>query len=229
MSSPNSPAPDAAIHWLFTGRGRLSCALLSGALGALATFRLPPEMRTIISFDVASLVYLALLYVLMSRSVTERSTPLSGRDEIRGAATVIAVVILSIVSVIAVVALLNNLAHAPHWLNVIHLTTSLLAIVLSWLLAHVIFGLHYMALFYDDGTTGGDSGHDRGLEFLNRPQPGYWDFMYYSFTIGMCFGTSDVAVTNTIMRRATLHHAIFSFFFVAAIVGFVVNILSSLA
>ena len=53
--------------------------------------------------------------------------------------------------------------------------------------------------------------------------------MYYSFTIAMCFATSDVAITTTAMRRVTLLHAIFSFFFVAAIIGFVVNILSSLA
>ena len=68
------------------------------------------------------------------------------RYELRGAHTLVAVVLLSLVSVIAVAAMLNNLAHAPHWLNVIHLTTSLLAVALAWLLAHIFFGLHYMDL-----------------------------------------------------------------------------------
>ena len=106
-----------------------------------------PEMRTIISFDAASVVYVWLFYTLMSRATAEQAAVYPSRDELRGAVTVVAVVLLSLVSVIAVAALLNNLAHAPHWLNVIHLTTSLLAIALAWLLANIFFGLHYMALY----------------------------------------------------------------------------------
>ena len=225
MSDPTPSFAHNRIHWLLTGRGRLTIALLAGAFSAVATFRLPPEMRTIISFDAASVVYVWLFYTLMSRTTAEQAAVLSSRDELRGAVTLVAVVLLSLVSVIAVAALLNNLAHAPHWLNVIHLTTSLLAIALAWLLANIFFGLHYMALYYSHPTPGDGS----GLEFANHPNAGYWDFMYYSFTIAMCFATSDVVVTTTAMRRVTLLHAIFSFFFVAAIIGFVVNILSSLA
>ena len=229
MSDLPSPTARDRVNWLLTGRGRLASALLAGTLSVLATFRLPPEMRTIISFDLASVVYVWLFYTLMSRTTAEQAEVLSGRDELRGAVTPVAVVLLSLVSVVAVAALLNNLARAPHWLNVIHLTTSLLAIVLAWLLAHIFFGLHFMALYLQRPSPGDASLYDRGLEFNNRPNAGYWDFMYFSFTIGMCFGTSDVTVTSTAMRRVTLLHAIFSFFFVAAIVGFVVNILSSIA
>ena len=51
--------------------------------------------------------------------------------------------------------------------------------------------------------------------------------MYYSFTIAMCYQTSDVTVTSTRIRRVTLVHAIFSFLFVTAIIGFVVNVISN--
>ena len=145
----------------------------------IGDLRLPPEMRTIISFDTASVVYVWLFYTLMSRTTAEQVAVLSSRDELRGAVTLVAVVLLSLVSVIAVAALLNNLAHAPHWLNVIHLTTSLLAIALAWLLTNIFLGLHYMALYYRHPTPGGGS----GLEFPNHPNAGYWDFMYYSFTM----------------------------------------------
>jgi len=228
----SDPAPSAAgngIHWLLTGRGRLAAALLAGALCVLVTYRLPPEMRAIISFDAGSVVYVVLFYTLMSRTTAEQAAVLSGRHELHGAVTVVAVVLLSFVSVVAVAALLNNLAHAPHWLNVIHLTTSLLAVALAWLLVHIFFGLHYMELYYSKTTPGDDPPYDCGLEWPNRPNASYWEFMYFSFTIAMCFGTSDVTIATTAMRRVTLQHAIFSFFFVAAIIGFVVNILSSIA
>jgi uncharacterized membrane protein len=44
----------------------------------------------------------------------------------------------------------------------------------------------------------------------------------------MCFQTSDVSINSPVIRRLTLMHAIYSFFFVAAIIGFVINVLSNL-
>ena len=55
----------------------------------------------------------------------------------------------------------------------------------------------------------------------------YWDFMYYSFTIAMCYQTSDVSVTSPVMRRLTLVHSIVSFFFVLVGLGLMVNIISN--
>ena len=51
--------------------------------------------------------------------------------------------------------------------------------------------------------------------------------MYYAFTIALCYSTSDISVTSARIRRVTLLHAIFSFLFVTAIIGFVVNIISN--
>ena len=53
--------------------------------------------------------------------------------------------------------------------------------------------------------------------------------MYYSFTIGMCYGTTDVPILGAPIRRLTLLHAIYSFFYVAAIIGIVVSVLSNVA
>lgn len=53
--------------------------------------------------------------------------------------------------------------------------------------------------------------------------------MYYSFTIGMRYSTSDVSVVGVRVRRLTLLHSIYSFFFVAVIIGFVVTVLTNLA
>jgi len=66
-----------------------------------------------------------------------------------------------------------------------------------------------------------------GLEFPHRETADYWDFMYYSFTIAVCYQTSDVSVSSVRIRRVTLVHAILSFLFVTAIIGFVVNVISN--
>ena len=35
------------------------------------------------------------------------------------------------------------------------MAASLLAVILSWFLAHIYFGLHYMRLYYDDTVVDG--------------------------------------------------------------------------
>ena len=86
-----------------------------------------------------------------------------------------------------------------------------------------------MRIYYSNLPAPASAPADPALTFPGQPAPDLWDFMYYSFTIAMCFQTSDVSISGTLIRRLTLMHAIYSFFFVATIIGFVVNVLSNLA
>jgi uncharacterized membrane protein len=108
-----------------------------------------------------------------------------------------------------------------------HTAFSLLAIVLSWLLLHSFYAFYYTHLYYDVDKGSPDRPSRKGLEFPSDDLPDYWDFLYNSFTIAMCYQTSDVTVTGRSMRRVTLFHAIVSFLYVTAILGLVINILSN--
>jgi len=44
----------------------------------------------------------------------------------------------------------------------------------------------------------------------------------------MTYGATDVTISGRDMRRLTLIHAIYSFFFVATIIGFVVSIVTTI-
>ena len=70
---PYPSPPTIAFIGCSPGEAALATALLAGALSVLATFRLPPEMRTIISFDTASVVYVWLFYTLISRTTAEHA------------------------------------------------------------------------------------------------------------------------------------------------------------
>lgn len=63
--------------------------------------------------------------------------------------------------------------------------------------------------------------------FRNLAAWDVWDFIYYAFTIAMCYQTSDVSITSPSMRRLTIGHAIFSFLFVLLLFGMVVNIIAN--
>ena len=58
----------------------------------------------------------------------------------------------------------------------------------------------------------------------DTPSPAYWDFVYFSFVIGMTFQVSDVQITRTSLRRLVLFHGIVSFFYNVAVLALMVNI-----
>ena len=58
-------------------------------------------------------------------------------------------------------------------------------------------------------------------------RPDYWDFVYFSFVIGMTSQVSDVGVTSTRIRRTVTAHGVVAFAFNAALLALSVNIAAS--
>jgi uncharacterized membrane protein len=91
-------------------------------------------------------------------------------------------------------------------------------ILLSWCFVQVIFALHYAHHYFIKADR-------KGLAFPGgERQPDYADFLYFSFTIGSAFATSDVSITTPGLRRTVTLHTILSFFFNTFILGLWVNI-----
>lgn len=67
-----------------------------------------------------------------------------------------------------------------------------------------------------------------GLRFANVEPPDYWDFLYFSFSLAMCYGVTDVAVTSRRIRRVTLLQTLLSFFYYTVIIGLVMNTIGAL-
>jgi uncharacterized membrane protein len=62
------------------------------------------------------------------------------------------------------------------------------------------------------------------LLFPETKEPGAWDFLYFSFVVGMTAQVSDVQVVSTAIRRVTLAHGILSFFINTIIFALAVNV-----
>ena len=57
--------------------------------------------------------------------------------------------------------------------------------------------------------------------------PDYWDFLYYSFVIGMCFQTSDVSVVRADIRRYTLLHSVFAYLYAVGLLSWLLSAMNS--
>ncbi len=96
-------------------------------------------------------------------------------------------------------------------------------ILLSWTFTHIMFALHYAHEFYDE--NGGKGG---GLIFPgDLHEPDYWDFVYFSFVVGMTSQVSDVAITCRPIRHTVSAHGIISFIFNVTLLALTVNIAAS--
>ncbi|WP_460145891.1 DUF1345 domain-containing protein [Pseudomonas sp. S2_A02] len=98
-----------------------------------------------------------------------------------------------------------------------------LTVIGSWLLIGVIFSVHYARLYY---TWNGKAPALRFAEGLTTPN--YWDFLYFSFTIGVAVQTADVGVATRDLRKIVLAQSLIGFVFNTAILGFSINIAAGL-
>lgn len=97
-----------------------------------------------------------------------------------------------------------------------------LAIILSWHLLHTGF-----AQIYE--TSLAKHPNEQGLVFPANTIPSFVDFLYFSFTIGTSFATSDTTVNTSRMRWTVLVHSIISFFYNALVVAVALQVLQQLA
>jgi uncharacterized membrane protein len=198
--------------------------VISVVLGLITMAALPlsPITRILIGWDLGVLVYLVAAAVVMTqcRSVAQMKSNASAQDE--GAlAILVLTVAAAMASLVAIFAELAMVDHTdPHY--GLYSALAIVTVVLSWTFIHTIFALHYAHDFYGSGQ------HKNGLRFPDEGQPDYWDFVYFSFVIGMTFQVSDVAVMHKVVRRTVVVHGALSFFFTTAVVAMAVNLAASI-
>ena len=98
-------------------------------------------------------------------------------------------------------------------------------IFISWMVMQVAFAIHYAHQYYrPDHLTPGIN----GLDFPKDEHPDYWDFFYFSTSIGAASQTSDININSKELRRLVTLHAIVAFFFNVTVVALMINLAASL-
>ena len=202
---------------------RLVLSILLGAVVVAASYAVDwrASTRLLAGWDAGCILYLALAARTMSRAtVAEIRRRAAIQDE--GAFIIpLLMAAAAIASLIAIVGVIGKTSSADAWEQ---LALGMLTIVLSWLLMHTIFALHYAHEYY------GERRDDQvgGLKFPGNQAPDYWDFLYFSFVIAMTSQVSDVMITSKVIRRVVNVHGVLSFFFNFAILALTVNMISNL-
>lgn len=211
----NLPMPVRVVY----GRPRTFIAM---ALGVIVFFLLPDTQRLatrlIIGWDFFAALYLVLAYITMLRCDVghiRRSAAL--QDDGR----FLILLVTAFGALASLGAIVFDLGASKG--NKAGLILATVTIALSWVLVHTVFALHYAHDFYRGKKPG-------GLQFPSgdaHAEADYWDFVYFSFVIGMTAQVSDVGITDKVIRRTATVHGIISFVFNTALLALMVNIAAS--
>ncbi len=196
---------------------------LAIALGVVGFFLLPSSLRLVtrilVGWDIFVGIYAVLVYIMMLHSdVTSIRRIAALQDDGRFLIPLLTA-LGAFASLAAIVSELGEAHHKP--LELIFATGT---VALSWIAVHTAFALHYAHDYYRGGKRAG------GLQFPSGDKDDhadYWDFVYFSFVIGMTAQVSDVGITDKTIRRTVTVHGIISFIFNTALLALMVNIAAS--
>jgi uncharacterized membrane protein len=173
-------------------------------------------------FDVAAFVFLASLMPIFLKSDAQSIRTISAKNDANRVVLLgITAAVLMVILVTVAAELADQKSAGGGWTKALVIAT----LALAWLFSNIVYALHYAHLYYSkDKKGGGDIG---GIDFPSTPEPDYSDFVYFAFTLGMTFQTSDSNITSSPMRSVVVFHCFAGFVYNIGVLAFTINVLGS--
>ena len=208
---------------LFLGHPRLWIAFIAGVL---LFFFLPHDWsilsRVLVCWNGGIILFLTLISIWMTRLTAAQICTKYIEEDSTAPFILVLVVFAAVASLFAIVEPLATIRHVSGSVRTAHFALAALTLINSWLLVPTMFTTHYADMFYSAAAD------DRPLHFPNTPDPVFWDFAYFSFTIAAACQTADVSTQHADIRRVVIGQTLISFLFNASILGFAINVTAGL-
>jgi uncharacterized membrane protein len=222
----SQPARRRRRTWDIRARPRFYVGIAAGVIGALLSpSALGPIERAVIGWDTGIALYLILILTMAARATPESMHRRAALEDQARWAFLTLMAAAALFSMFALLGILHRVHDASGLLAVELSTLAGATILMSWVFVHTVFAVHYAHDFYADRA----GSFTPGLLFPGeRRDPDYWDFLYFSFVVGMTCQVSDVQVATQPWRRLVLAHGIVSFLFNTVVLALSINLLAGL-
>ena len=202
---------------ILSRHGRFYIALGLGVTTALIAWAAGFDAPLLAGGDVFYLVFLLLIGALVARMKPADLKRRAKRED----EGIVIVLVITLATMAFFTDGVFTALNKKHGLETLPLMLAGFGALLGWFVLHTVMAFHYADIHYFDDP--GIAGDEKDLDFPGGGQPGPWDFLYYSFVVGMTCQVSDVQVRTTVMRRATILHGVVSFFFNTVFIAMAVN------
>jgi uncharacterized membrane protein len=208
---------------LFLGHPRLWISFIAGTV---LFFFLPHDWstlsRVLVCWNGGVVLFLTLIFFWMTRLTAAQICTKYIEEDETAPFILVVVIVAAVASLFAIIEPLATIKQVSGSVRAAHFALAALTLVDSWLLVPTMFTTHYADMFYSVPAE------DRPLHFPNTPEPVFWDFAYFSFTIAAACQTADVSTEHADIRRIVLAQTLISFLFNASILGFAINVTAGL-
>ncbi len=208
------------------GPQRLLYGACAGVVAGFLAYPLDGLARGLLGWCCAVAVYLLLVWRLAITCDAKRVRARAQALDQPNMLILFAMLVAISVSVVVIGMLLKQVKDMGDVQRALHIVLGVVSLAGSWLLIHTIFTFHYAHRYYQ-AEKSADSSERAGLDFPGAEDPDYFDFLYYSYVVGMTSQVSDVQVTSREMRRLTLLHSVLSFAFNMIVLALSINVVAS--
>ena len=221
------PAPTVYHRWLGWHAPDMRRALTAFTAGLIVAAVLLPfvtwGVALVGGWGAAALTVLVAIWSIIIRADSSLAPQLAAReDETEGSARAL-LVGASVASLLGAGYVLHLAGRHSGTLRMLLIGVAVLTVVLSWTVINTVYTLRYADQHFQSTPGGIAFGTEDGQQ-----RPGYRDFAYVAFTIGMTYQVSDTTLRDPQIRRSVLAHAILSYVFGVVIVAGSVNLISGL-
>src|SRR5215831_15985548 len=221
------PAPTLYHRWLGWHAPAMRRAVTAFIAGLTVTVALLPfaawGLALTGGWDTATLAFLLPAWSVIIRADSSRAPQLAAReDQTEGSARGL-LVGASVASLLGAGYALLLAGRENGASRVLLSGVAVLTVVLSWAVINTVSTLRYADQHFRSKPGGIAFGTEDSQQL-----PGYRDFAYVAFTIGMCYQVSDTTLRDPRIRRSALAHALLSYLFGVVIIAGTVNLIAGL-
>ncbi len=230
------PATAAAKPGSWTGRlrrPRLTLALVVGIAVYAALFAftgLQWRERFIVAWDIGTTTALVAIFVGLHRAPLSAIKNNALRQDSGKWAVLVLTLMAATASLVVIASEVPKLKGLAGLALTAHVVFVVYTIIVSWAFIHAVFAIYYAHEYYMDADLADPklSPDGKPLLFPGKAMPGYSDFLYFSFVLGMTFQVSDVQVADPKLRRIVLWHGVSSFLYSTGILALAINLVAGL-
>lgn len=204
------------------------------AAGVLAEILLPETFklstRLLIDWNVGTWFYFIATGIMIARASPELIRRRARRTDEGKFFVLVLTSVAALAAIAAIIAQLAAVKDLSGTMKGLHIGLAAATIISAWFFIHLTYALHYAHEYFDEyfAEPGRPATERGGLIYPGTEDPDYYDFLYFSFVIGVASQTADVDISSHAMRRVTLVHCVLAFFFNSAVLALTINIAAGL-
>jgi uncharacterized membrane protein len=213
--------PERGVPTAHGAEGRRVLVSFGAGLAAFAVSWLvtPWQTAALIGWNVAATVFIVWIWLIVRRMDGEATAKHAVIEDLSRRTADLVLIFASVISLIGVGLSLLEASGTGGLAKAGIVGVASVSVILSWATVHTVFTLRYARLYYAGGG---------GIDFNEDRAPGYMDFAYLAFTIGMTYQVSDTSIGSKTVRRTALYHAYMSYLFGTVIVAMTINVVAGL-